>query len=935
MHPRITAGPASRIPPPAESVYTSRVPALHGPDSQRLPSPLAQQSPATVAASPMTAHPSPMGLQLSPQAAHPPAAGAADHGAADRRAADNSLRSRSAIACQKCRRSKVKCDNDGPDTTCKGCRAVGRACVYLTPGAPSSAPERRESIGGDRAIKLEPSRRSRMKKAASSTSSTPYHLKDSPRADVDALNPELLTPAVWKELFEIFKKHYVTDLPFLHASDFSECLSELQAQKDQDPTSSAHPPFDPAWLLAFLALTSKFHKGIVYHHDPVTTRIPDAMKAATYYAKNSRDRLPLTGDPSLQRVQALLMLGLHDWGMFHGSTAWHSIGAAIREAQLLGLHIEEERVDQQVQDSQASPDGMQIDSGAGSSQDDNKIIEAANKARETRRRTFWSCFIFDRYLSSGRLRISSFQDFSELHVQLPCSDNAFIYGLNVKTSQLPGFRERSPCQDGNSIRPKLVYDDTEVGDKEGDLSRFIRSMDIFWAVLKWSCRGGRRIDGSTPPWESKSNFYNFDCRLGGFRKSLPPRLASSSKIIQRIHGSMGAIQHFILMHTVLLLCDIMNNREYLVFLPKDLSKPIGPTEGPTFRAEDVPEGFWERSARKCFKSARELLDLLCACDGQGVLVETPLSGFTAFQLAVVAIYCRFFPQMDIDHHMTSLGTPPDSIEAARENARVNAEKATFLLKKMAPRWQMNVFWDKQLDMLNKYLPRAAEEYLKKYSTGHGLRDYQVWESFLKEICADRDVDVHRESDPKFSKFTKEERDLPPNPYSPGHHNDDKNDLKSEDDSMETDATDTMSSHPESGFTAINNGRDATKTESGGGEAETLKQPSISHDNGQHPFAHHPHNHQRYPEYVPSQSTVSASRTTVNAGQHHDQNATYGPSPQHDFYNKLSELQHWPHHLENFTNGEPYANAAFPPFVPDQGLIGTGGMSFWPGYPSYS
>jgi hypothetical protein len=44
-------------------------------------------------------------------------------------------RMRSSIACARCRRSKVKCVNNGVNTTCRDCEAKGRECTYPTPTA--------------------------------------------------------------------------------------------------------------------------------------------------------------------------------------------------------------------------------------------------------------------------------------------------------------------------------------------------------------------------------------------------------------------------------------------------------------------------------------------------------------------------------------------------------------------------------------------------------------------------------------------------------------------------------------------------------------------------------------------------------------------------------------------------------------------------------
>ena len=45
---------------------------------------------------------------------------------------------RSSIACVRCRRSKVKCVNTGPNTTCRACEASNRECSYPQPVIPGT-----------------------------------------------------------------------------------------------------------------------------------------------------------------------------------------------------------------------------------------------------------------------------------------------------------------------------------------------------------------------------------------------------------------------------------------------------------------------------------------------------------------------------------------------------------------------------------------------------------------------------------------------------------------------------------------------------------------------------------------------------------------------------------------------------------------------------
>ena len=65
------------------------------------------------------------------------------------RRADQPPRMRSSIACARCRRSKVKCVNNGIGTTCRACETTGRECTYPVPSGGSGAGSRRPGEGGE------------------------------------------------------------------------------------------------------------------------------------------------------------------------------------------------------------------------------------------------------------------------------------------------------------------------------------------------------------------------------------------------------------------------------------------------------------------------------------------------------------------------------------------------------------------------------------------------------------------------------------------------------------------------------------------------------------------------------------------------------------------------------------------------------------------
>lgn len=105
-------------------------------------------------------------------------------------------------------------------------------------------------------------------------------------------------------------------------------------------------------------------------------------------------------------------------------------------------------------------------------------------SREIKRRTMWSCFILDRYLSSGRARPQ--MSVETLHIQLPCSEEDFRFGTNVKTELLhpdPGALLDDDTPKNNSFSH---VDTSPV------LGVYIRLVEIWGRFSKWSCAGGRR-----------------------------------------------------------------------------------------------------------------------------------------------------------------------------------------------------------------------------------------------------------------------------------------------------------------------------------------------------------------------------------------------------------------------------------------------------------
>ncbi|KAI9296663.1 hypothetical protein K502DRAFT_289147 [Neoconidiobolus thromboides FSU 785] len=136
----------------------------------------------------------------------------------------------------------------------------------------------------------------------------------------------------------------------------------------------------------------------------------------------------LLSQPTLDTIQALIFLGLYAYGKMKGFSSWNYIGIAIRLAQQLGLNTI---------DSYHHKDNI-----ARLSDEDWIAIEC-------KRRTWWGCFIADRFASSlvGR---SLYIDERDCLVQLPSEDARWDPRFTV-ISKLPPTSIEELTNFGNDL----------------------------------------------------------------------------------------------------------------------------------------------------------------------------------------------------------------------------------------------------------------------------------------------------------------------------------------------------------------------------------------------------------------------------------------------------------------------------------------------------
>lgn len=566
---------------------------------------------------------------------------------------------RSSIACSRCRRSKTKCDNNGIRDTdgnlaaCKSCAAGNRKCEYPAPTpTTNNHSQRRESTATTFGEEVPAKKRKRP--VAPTAPGTPFRSRGKPGIFEDTLDSPLLTPKVWDELWAIYEKHFSVDFPFLHKRTFLGPLQKLPPVSSSETGRSPQDRRmqDPALVLAFLTLTSPFHAELV-------AQTNNPYRTAEDYAEACKKCLTCdwnkTGDAAMQLVQALLMLGYHEWTACHSRNGYMRIHEAVGFARMNGYHNPETTNRQSAGDDAAT-------------RRDRFIQE------ESRRRTFWSCFIMDRYLSHGKNRpkIIQLEDFAGRKqtsrsdknfitgsIQIPCSDKNFIAGRAVKTRffgetdiQYADRRketdDKAMLRNGGHSTERIEWEDRE---EDGILGRYIYALDHLSAVNKWANDGGRRSEPENiGPWNPKTRYYDLNKRLQEIKRALPDELQLSPfNTENHVYAPPSATSRiYFMLHAVLMLTTSYLAPEYLPTFGFKQTGPTGPLDDPKV-TENVPDDqpdYWVAKAAECFEYVRDFVGILRSFKERDLVVESPFMGHAFWRAAWAAMYCHYVPKMD-------------------------------------------------------------------------------------------------------------------------------------------------------------------------------------------------------------------------------------------------------------------------------------------------
>ena len=236
--------------------------------------------------------------------------------------------------------------------------------------------------------------------------------------------------------------------------------------------------------------------------------------------------------------------------------------------------------------------------------------------REIRRRTMWSCFLMDRFNSSGTER-PMFADEEVIKVQLPIKESSFQMEIPGPTENLDG-RVPNPITDNNGQL-------SDARDNMGVAAYMIRIVGLWGRVIKYMNMGGKEKDPH-PIWDSRSGFADLRQEAGAFQTSLPADLENTPENLKN-HAAEKLGNQFLFLH-------IASNQVILF-----LNRFAIPTAPGARNPKDMPKPFVSEAGPIAIDAAAQISILIKNCWEYHAVA--PFLGYCAFLSSTVLVFAIF------------------------------------------------------------------------------------------------------------------------------------------------------------------------------------------------------------------------------------------------------------------------------------------------------
>ncbi|KAB2571790.1 putative transcriptional regulatory protein [Lasiodiplodia theobromae] len=532
-------------------------------------------------------------------------------------------RKRLPLACIACRRKKIRCSGEKP--ACKHCLRSRIPCVYKVTTR-KAAPrtdymamlDKRLKRMEERVIKLIPKESlgtlntvpravvkpplpgttpkagalakkrpaeeafgAELDEWSKSKATNPHeHRTSQPPRNVDPENSllteglESLPPKeIQEHLAEVYFDYcYGQSYPLLHKPSFMRRLLAGQVP--------------PVLILAVCAISARFST-----HPQIKTE-PAFLRGENWAAKARDIALKRYDTPNITILITYLLLGLHEFGTCQGGRSWMFGGMAQRMAYALQLH----------KDLDHDPLGKENGDRA----------ELSFTDREIRRRTMWSCFLMDRFNSSGTDR-PLFVSGQFIKVQLPIREHYFQMEIPGPTEDLEGYVRNPVPDDAGQL--------ADAKENMGVVAYLVRAVAIWGRLIMFNNLGGKEQE-RVPIWSPQSTFQELKKAAYEFKAALPERLAYTQENLQN-HVTEKTANQFIFLHIVYHQIILFLNRFAL------------PSHAGSRPPQDMPHQFLTEAAHVALEAANQISILVNEAMNYNVVV--PFAGYCAFLSSTVHI----------------------------------------------------------------------------------------------------------------------------------------------------------------------------------------------------------------------------------------------------------------------------------------------------------
>ncbi|KXT06500.1 hypothetical protein AC578_6072 [Pseudocercospora eumusae] len=404
----------------------------------------------------------------------------------------------------------------------------------------------------------------------------------------------------------------------------------------------------PVLMLAVCAISARFSNHPHVRTEPAFLRGENWASAAREIALRRYDT------PNITILICYLILGLHEFGTCQGGRSWMFGGMAQRMAYALQLHKD---LDHDPKDR--TPGGR------------NSLTFTD---REIRRRTMWSCFLMDRFNSSGTDR-PVFVGEQYIRAQLPIKENYYQMEINGPTEDLEG---NIP----NPLEPGLGQM-ANAQDNMGVAAYLVRLVSIWGRLIIYLNLGGKERDNH-PMWDEDSRFRQIQKAVKDWKATLPASLEYNQENLQN-HASEKIANQFIFLHILYNQTQLFMNR---FALPSPGSRSTLPKE--------MPDDFISEAAQTALDAANQISELIREATDH--LVVAPFAGYCAFFSSTVHIQGAFSKNAQLE-------------ASSKQNLAWNVKYLT----KMKKYWGMFHFVTENLKELYRRHADAARSGLKGFS----------------------------------------------------------------------------------------------------------------------------------------------------------------------------------------------------------------------------